>query len=51
MAYLGGGGGGGLITGGVFCYQTDGPLTGGAYEQREVGEGGYKRDLTVSRVF
>ena len=37
--YIGGG-----ITGIMFCYQTDGPITGGLYGGRE---GGYIRDFTV----
>ena len=33
---------GGLITEGIFCYQTDGPINGGAYNR-----GSYNRDSTV----
>ena len=41
------GGGGGLITGCIFCFQVDGPITGRAYKRGGGGGGAYNRNFTV----
>ena len=41
----GGGGGGGVITDVFYCFQVDGPITGGAYKR-----GAYNQNFTVVAV-